>query len=136
MQTFLPLPDLRASARVLDNSRLGNQCYRETLTLLNGGWRNHPASKMWRGYEGGLCRYGLALVDEMEERGRWRPEVIDRWRSFYDTSLHGLTPDLPPWFGNPAFHASHRSNLLRKDPDWYSQWGWEEGPDLEYIWPC
>lgn len=42
---------------------------------------------------------------------------------------------LPPWLGDPAFHASHRSNLLRKDPVHYGQFGWTEGPDLPYVWP-
>jgi hypothetical protein len=43
--------------------------------------------------------------------------------------------ELPAWFGLDAFHASHRSNLLRKDWDWYSQFGWSESNDLEYYWP-
>jgi hypothetical protein len=42
---------------------------------------------------------------------------------------------MPPWWGDPAFHASHRSNLLRKDPVWYGQFGWAEPPDLPYVWP-
>ena len=32
-------------------------------------------------------------------------------------------------------HASHRSNLLRKDPEHYMQFGWTEPPDLPYVWP-
>lgn len=45
------------------------------------------------------------------------------------------TLDYPHWFGSEEFHASHRSNLLRKDPDHYSQFEWTEGPDIEYVWP-
>jgi len=41
----------------------------------------------------------------------------------------------PAWLGTDTFHASHRSNLLRKDPDYYGQWGWTEPSDLPYIWP-
>ena len=41
----------------------------------------------------------------------------------------------PKWLGNKKFHASHRSNLLRKDREWYSQFGWTEPDDLPYIWP-
>lgn len=41
----------------------------------------------------------------------------------------------PFWLGDPAFHASHRANLLRKAPQWYSQFGWAESPDLPYVWP-
>lgn len=32
-------------------------------------------------------------------------------------------------------HASHRSNLLRKEPEYYTQFGWTEPPDLPYVWP-
>jgi hypothetical protein len=41
----------------------------------------------------------------------------------------------PPWLGNESFHASHRSNLLRKNPAWYSKFGWSESDNLEYVWP-
>lgn len=44
-------------------------------------------------------------------------------------------PEYPFWFGDPAFHAAHRSNLLRKNPQWYGQFGWTEPNDLEYMWP-
>lgn len=58
MQTFLPYADFDESARALDPKRLGNQVYRECLTLIRGGWPNHPASRMWRGYECALACYG------------------------------------------------------------------------------
>lgn len=32
----------------------------------------------------------------------------------------------PDWFGNEDFHKAHRSNLLRKDMQFYSQYGWSE----------
>ena len=57
MQTFLPYPDFAKSARVLDPSRLGNQFYREGLTLLRGKWPNHPASKMWADHAPGSGAY-------------------------------------------------------------------------------
>lgn len=134
MQTFLPYPSFTESMRVLDDSRLGNQVYREGMTLLRGGWSNHPASKMWRGYELALASYLWAGVLELDMRGKgyWdRP-----WCLELQSYLDGETaPLLPPWVGDDEFHASHRSNLLRKDPVWYGQWGWTEPADLEYIWP-
>ena len=42
---------------------------------------------------------------------------------------------LPKWVGNKKFHASHRSNLLRKDQEFYSRFEWEEKSDLDYVWP-
>lgn len=137
MQTFLAYADFAKSAAVLDWKRLGNQCYRECKTLLNGGWKNHPASKMWKGYEYALCLYGLALANEMEARApRWKPEVVQRWQDYYTTESRKY-PDtgMPPWLGRADFHAAHRSNLLRKDRDYYGKFGWTEPDNLEYVWP-
>lgn len=132
MQTFLPLPNYLESMRCLDKSRLGNQIWREGYTLIRGGWRNHPASKMWRGHEYQLGLYLLAGCQVLEERGKPYPAVIERIKTemskFTDTGL-------PNWFGDEKFHASHRSNLIRKNPIWYGQFGWNEPPDLPYVWP-
>ena len=43
--------------------------------------------------------------------------------------------ETPDWFGDINFHRSHQSNLLRKDKNWYSQFGWDVPDDLEYLWP-
>jgi hypothetical protein len=57
VQTFLPYPDFRSTARVLDQRRLGKQRV-EALQVLRGlirpgyGWRHHPAVKMWAGLVG------------------------------------------------------------------------------------
>ena len=134
MQTFLPYPSFQESMRVLDDSRLGNQVYREGMTLLRGGWPNHPASKMWRGYEGALAQYLMAGVHELYTRGKdyhsrpWCQEL-------FTYAVAGVDEPMPPWLGDEQFHASHRSNLLRKDPVWYGQYNWTEPDNLEYIWP-
>jgi len=112
MQTFLPYPNFAASAAALDDSRLGNQAYRECKSLVNGGWKNHPASKMWRGYEYALCAYALACLYELRDnRGRHYQHHIDwfmeRQASFPDTGL-------PPWLGDFDFHMIHRAILLGK----------------------
>ena len=75
MQTFLPYPDDRLSAAVLDDKRLGKQRV-ETLQILRAltwstyGWRNHPAVRMWRGFVPALVAYGAAVCDEWVARGR------------------------------------------------------------------
>jgi hypothetical protein len=143
MQTFLPFPDFDASAKCLYKKQLGNQFYREGLTLLRGKWSNHPAAKMWRSYrgvdyKGSLCRYLFALYDELKVRGKdyakHHAEVLEHFNNSPDRYLD------PPWLGDPAFHSSHRSNLLRKDVEngwgWYCDFGWEEPCDLPYVWPC
>jgi len=70
----MPYPDLKQSVCCLDNKRLGNQVYREGLTLLRGGWKNHPAAKIWADYKTALaiyCMYGLA---ELSRRNRLPPQ--------------------------------------------------------------
>ncbi len=135
MQTFLPYPDFAASARCLDDGRLGKQrveAYQIVRTLdgITHGWRNHPAVRMWRGHEGALVEYGLATCREWTSRGR--ADTV------HDKLLVHARPrpwPLPDWIGDEALHASHRSNLLRKDPDWYGRFGWTDPPDLAYVWP-
>lgn len=120
MQTFLPYPDFKRSMECLDPLRLGNQCYREALTLIRGKWPNHPASKMWRGYEHALANYALAGFDVLKSRGRIYAEHIQTFKGYLR-----VFPDngMPPWLGNPAFHASHRAALLFKNPEWYGRFG-------------
>lgn len=131
MQTFLAYASYRESARVLDPSRLGNQFYREGLTLLRGKWRNHPASKMWRGHERSLCRYLLACAYELESRDRIYPEHVNEVCS----TMIKLPETGPPWWlGDERFHEAHRAKLYHKKPDWYSMY-WDPLPDLPYLWP-
>jgi IS30 family transposase len=74
IQTFLPYPDFRASALVLDCRRLGKQRV-EALQVLRGlvvpgyGWRRHPAVLMWAGYEEALVRCGLEVCKLWREKG-------------------------------------------------------------------
>jgi hypothetical protein len=131
MQTFLPYPDLELTAQCLDWRRLGKQRVEgyqilKALTTPGYGWQNHPAVKMWRGHEGFLARYTNAMVNEWKRRGYNNTMPEFGAGGYY-------TP--PSWFGDDKFHASHRSNLLRKDPIYYGKFGWTETPDLPYVWP-
>lgn len=135
MQTFLPYADFAKSAKCLDRQRLGKQRV-EVLQLLKalhnegrGGWRNHPAARMWANNIGSLVEYGQAICIEWISRG-YKDTCYQKISAYKKLDI---TP--PSWLGKQEFHASHRSNLLRKAPDWYSQWGWTETPDLPYTWP-
>lgn len=138
MQTFLPLSDFAASARCLDRQRLGKQrveCL-QILRTLRGkiqstGWQNHPAVAMWRGYELSLIDYGVTICREWTHRG-YRDTCREKIESL---DVLGWVSHPPPWLGDNEFHRSHRSNLLRKDPVHYGQFGWTEPSDLPYIWP-
>ncbi len=149
MQTFLPVADFEASARLLDSPRLGKQRV-ETLQVLRAlelpdyGWTSHPVVRMWRGRTPALVAYGLAMVRVWRERGfadstqtliaEFAPEVADASQA--DLAAAGL---LPSWVGDEALHLSHRSNLLAKEPEFYRprftpRFG-SEPDDLPYVWP-
>jgi hypothetical protein len=136
VQTFLPYADYIRSAKVLDRQRLGKQRV-EVLQIMNAlhevgavagkpiPWANHPATRMWRGYEPQLCEYGIVMCEEWISR---------EWHLDMATSGE-YTLDKPPWFGDKAFHLSHQSNLLRKMPEHYRPFFGDVPDDLPYIWP-
>lgn len=139
MQTFLPIANYFQSMNCLDKSRLGNQVWLEGMILLKGGWKNHPASKMWRGYEYHLGLYLLAGIEALKIRGKYYKDVEKRIKTEMDRFTN---TGAPSWFGNERFHSSHRSALLYKNFEWYKQFNWKEKPDipnkhgkLNYYWP-
>lgn len=138
MQTFLPYPDFRESARVLDSKRLGKQrveAYQILLVIQRGdsakGWKNHPAVKMWRGNENALIRYGIAMCDEWIARG-YNDTLRRKFLDMYPIEKSG---SLPRFIGNRNFHVSHRSNLLRKDIVHYRKYWPALTDSLPYVWP-
>ena len=132
MQTFLPYASVIDSLRCLDYRRLGKQRVeaKQMIDALEGrsqGWRHHAATKMWEGHIDALKVYYNASLYVWEvERG---------YVNNMPRLAVGELPIFPKWFGDPKFHASHRSNLLRKKPDFYSKYGWKEPHDLPYVWP-
>jgi hypothetical protein len=133
MQTFLPYPDFEKAAGILDYRRLGKQRLEASQilnTLLNGGgWKNHPAVKMWKGYEDALMLYRDAMIAQWIKRG------FKNTMPFLALHLKKDVAPMPWWLGMERFHASHRSNLLRKDITYYKRFGWAEPDNLEYFWP-
>lgn len=139
MQTFLPYPDFVKTAKCLDYKRLckqrleAMQLINTTEAIENGtftkkGWQNHPARLMWLGSLNALKLYHNVMIQEWVDRGYKNNmkllEIPAEYAIIY-----------PRWLGDPAFHASHRSNLLRKDATYYSQFNWTEPNDLPYVWP-
>src|SRR5215218_6182013 len=149
MQAFTPHSNFEESLRTLDLKRLGKQRVEvvqivRALTVPGYAWSSHPAVLMWKGYEEALGRYGLTACDVWTERG------------FGDSCAATITADLrtagiaeirrydelkaadalPPWLFDEAVQLSHRSSLLRKDPEHYGPLFAADTPrDLEYVWP-
>ena len=136
MQSFLPVPDFRESAKCLDMKRLGKQRV-EVLQILNSfhkpgykGWKNHPAREMWRGHENALALYGMVVCEVWLERG-YKDTCWGKINAYYDKSK---PTTMPSWFGMTDLHTSHKSNLIRKNPDHYKQL-WPDIPDnIPYVW--
>jgi len=135
MQTFVPYVDHRKTADVLDMRRLGKQRVEglqilNVLTGVSNGWANHPAVKMWRGHEQGLCAYVLDICAEWTGRG-YRDTVAEKVKALVAPKWD----DLPDWWGNPLVHLSHRSALVRKMPEHYEIIWPEVDPEVPYFWP-
>ena len=149
MQTFLPYADFERSARALDLKRLGKQRVEviqivRALTVPGYAWKSHPAVLMWQGYEEALGRYGLVMCDVWVERGfddTCAGTIVD------DLAAYGITQirteealrkagAVPPWDveGDPVLE-SHRSALVRKDPELYGPLFPEADPAIPYVWP-
>jgi hypothetical protein len=148
MQTFLPYPDFERSARALDAKRLGKQRV-ETIQVVRAltrpgyGWANHPAVLMWKGFEEALGRYGFTCCAVWTELGfgdtceltiaaDLREAGISSVRTQQELAAAGA---LPPWLGDEELHRSHRSALVRKDPDHYGPLFPDAPDDVPYVWP-
>lgn len=136
MQTFLPYRSFERTAEALDYRRLGKQRIeaKQILMALDGeskGWVNHPATLMWSDNRDALVLYAVVITEEWISRGYNDAQLP--WFKRRLPRKHAI--ELPAWLGKRKFHASHRSNLLRKDPLYYRRFGWQESDDLPYVWP-
>ena len=147
MQTFVPFDDFIESSKSLDNRRLnkqlleGRQIYKILYTdQRSGAWANHPAVKMWRGYDHALFNYLVAIKNECVSRGI---KTDKNWSVI--TEMHNdnqnLTDvmDMPLWWGDKRVHQSHRNNLYRKDPEYYAEFMNDDFVSCcdkcNYFWP-
>lgn len=136
MQTFLPNHSWLISARILDRQRLGKQRVEayQILRALRGefkGWVNHPATRMWRGYERGLIYYTRIMCNEWTRRG-YKDSIHDKVTAMLDDYP---SYERPWWMEEPRLFISHQSNLVRKDPNYYGLYFPQVPNDLPYYWP-
>lgn len=98
---------------------------------------------MWSGWLEALGCYGLVCARTWVAAG-FADTCAETIRA--DLAAAGVTRvrdqaelaeagELPGWLGDPAFHRSHRSALLRKDPDHYGPLFTDVPDDLPYVWP-
>jgi Pyrimidine dimer DNA glycosylase len=148
VQTFTPYADFEKSLRALDTKRLGKQRVEviqivRALTVPGYAWSSHPAVLMWKGHEEALGRYGLTACAVWIERGfsdscaatiaaDLQAAGVTSIRPFAELVAAGA---LPGWLFDEALQLSHRSSLLRKDPEHYGPLFRGTPDNLDYVWP-
>lgn len=144
MQTFLPDPNYSTSAAFLDKRRCWKQVLEARQILASLGVTvlkkdgtpykkthpNHPIYKMWHKNISSLMVYHDALMNKTLLNGTKTAPFY-----FFKNWFELLDQNTPDWLGNKNFHDSHKSNLLRKDFEFYSGYNWDISSDLEYVWP-
>ena len=136
MQTFLPYKHFQSTAECLDYKRLGKQRV-EALQIHNivsgkrttGGWLNHPAVTMWKGYSDALAIYHNVMIQEWTRRG------YNNNMPYIQLEQPEYIVELPDWLGDIRLLSSHKGILLRIDFDFISQYQRNEDPTMVYIWP-
>lgn len=147
MITWLPYPNMRLSAHVLDSHTLGVQMS-QSLSMLRiiaghkegGRNRYHASTLSWYHYPEALVLYTDYILMEMCKRSQSRGLSSPRSSQgckMYEIPLEWSqeNPIIPDWIGIESIHASHRSTLLKKDLEWYSQFSWNEKPRIDLRWP-
>lgn len=97
-------------------------------------WENHPAVKIWAGYEEALLVYGIVICEEWIKRG-----YKDNIKKKFTEELHKREYvtyflDSPELITSKEFNDSHKSNLLRKNPEHYNQFKRDVPDNLPYVW--
>lgn len=144
MQVFLPEANFAKCAKVLDTKRLVKQLLegRQIMNVLAGesttkGWHNHPAVKMFTGYEKTLYQYLKAIRDEMQSRNyKWE----NNWsviQDLYDRHFADDPQAAPHWMvDNEEFArvlTTHRGRLWEKNPEHYAQYKDEGRVFMKYV---
>lgn len=125
----MPYKDYLESAIVLDKKRCWKQVvetkqilcilhyedvpdiWKETKSWNAQGWKNHPAVKMWEGYELSLANYYNVFLDHCLN--------VHKIKTKMEKLIVKSTPILPWWLGNEAFHRAMRARLIEKDKAFY-----------------
>lgn len=134
MNTYVPLPDLNENASVLDDKRLNKQ-RADILAILTRCFEEpaedeHPSITMWRGNEGFLINYGIAICIEYQARGN----IDNTLKKIIAFKSQTRDTEPPEWWGG-NIHSAHRSYLLRALPSHYKVHFPHDSDDMPMVWP-
>lgn len=149
MQTFLPYSDFIKSASVLDKKRCFKQVveakqilctlradnlpedWQNTKAFQNQRWQNHPAVKMWKGYEEALKQYYNSFLMISLDKHK-----INTTMPYLDVIFSNVI--YPWWLGKMKFHRAMRARLIEKDENFYKPIFDKEDVNFnegKYLWP-
>lgn len=82
-----------------------------------------------------VCPNWREVIDETVRASRLDSvRRTERW--FRSLSEPLVDRELPPWWGRPDVHSSHRAMLRAKEPEWYATRLREpESTPARYVWP-
>ena len=159
MNTFLPYINFYDSLSSLDRLRCGKQRLEGMTNLYinmkkhkidtqddfgytnkqcNYIWtryRNHPNAIMWHGSESWLLYYTITCCEIYKEQWGCAENQKEKLMKVLEKYFLNEKYDFctfPKWLGKEAFHLSHKSNLLDKDPVYYK---FDCRRDIPYVWP-
>lgn len=154
MQTWLPVPNFKDSARSLTGEDLRtqrlqvlqlieefHQIPREDTKLPSSYTRGHldedsHVYKMWYGYELQLIEYGVTCCEELAVRMGKSDPIYDKLAMHYDWAETEEAPfSKPNWFGDVDFHISHQAALVRINKRHYSQFFKVVDTTVPLVWP-
>lgn len=106
---------------------------------------NHPAVKMWKDYiEILVIYYDFCILTWIEKKFKNNMPLLNYPYNPYLITIKEYIFDMgnkikyPLWLTD-SFCSAHRSNLLRKNYDFYGQYNWKEKDgnykNVSYIWP-
>lgn len=107
--------------------------------------KNHPATKMWSGYEQYLLNYGAVMAAEVRRRDTMTADQklgalkMMAWFASEHKQFRQDFPEdkavQPDWMRSKEFILSHRANLVRKDEAYYGRLFPSADPVRPYLWP-
>jgi hypothetical protein len=142
MMTWMTRMSFFDTAQDLDVDLLSTG-YRDAVQLFNALLfeqdeisENHPVLRMWQGYHVALASYAISLSASLVVHGiSHGTEALRLARTIEDMRREEDHPFvLPPWLEDTDVLRSHRSNIVRRWPEYADVW--PKTPELlPYLYP-
>jgi hypothetical protein len=101
------------------------------------GYIYHPAVLLWFNYLSALKHYTMVHIEECKARGMQNSITLGYEYFNKDAPICEVSSSVnyPPWTKDGDFLIRHRSNLIRKDKEYYAPIFPTVANDMQYFWP-